>query len=393
MIGGRALILKSAYIIICIADIHFGAIDSSERLYEQLKDVFFKFIDDLPLLHMVVINGDYFDHNLSSFNSKHVKYSLKFMRNLIKRAKKKKFKIRVIQGTESHECFQLQNFYDYETEDDLDFRIIEKVEDEKIFPNLNTLYIPEEYMKDKKQYYQKYFQKKDNYDLVFGHGLFEEISYIPNNGEIQLSKAPVFNCSEIEKICKGPAIFGHIHTPTLIGDRVYYTGSFSRFTQGEEGPKGFNLIAYVPETSDYIIKYIENPLADKYITIDYTNEIETEDDVKKLIDDIIRFKQFNNIYKLRIQINDIGKSTDKIAILKEYFAPNKYITLDIDSISKKKTKEQEQRYQTIRSEYGFIFDRAEKDEEKIQKYIKNKTNEIIDVDRIAKFIYGGEDEI
>lgn len=391
MTGGRILTIKSAYIILNIADIHFGAMDSSERLYNQLKNVFLEFIDNLPLLHMVVISGDYFDYNLSPFNSQHVKYSLKFMRVLIKRAKKRRFKIRVIKGTRSHDGSQLQNFYDYETDDDLDFKIIEKVEEENIFPNFKVLYIPEEYMKDKKEYYKEYFKKKDYYDMVFGHGIFEEISYIPNNGEVQISHAPIFNSTEIERICKGPVLFGHIHTPTIVGDRIYYTGSFPRFMHGEEGPKGFNLIAYVPENSDYIIKYIENCTADRYVTLNYTYEIEVEDDIKKIIDSIIRYKTSNNIYKLRIQIDDRGNLTDKIAILKEYFSSNKYITLDIDSINKKKTKEQEQRYQMIRSEYGFVFDKSCKDEEKIQKYIKSKTNEEIDVKRIAKFIYGDDD--
>jgi hypothetical protein len=246
-------------------------------------------------------------------------------------------------------------------------------------------------MTNKKEYYKEYFQKNNYYDLIFGHGLFEEVSYIPNNGEVQISKAPIFNSRELEKICKGPIVFGHIHTPILIGDRVYYTGSFPRFIQGEEDTKGFNLIAYVPENSDFIVKYIKNTLADKYITINYTFELEMEDDIKKIIDNIIRFKTSNNIYKLRIQIDDTGKLTDKIAILKEYFSPNKYISLDIDTVDKKKTKEQEQRYQLIRSQYGFVFDRSSKDEEKIQKYIKDKTNEDIDINRIAKFIYGDDD--
>lgn len=390
MTGERNLILKSSYIILSIADIHFGAIDDPEKLYEQLNLRFLKFIDELPLLHMVVINGDYFDHNLSPFNSKHVKFALKFMRQLVKRAKKKKFKIRILKGTLSHDGNQLQNFYDYETDEDIDFRIIEKVEEENVFPNLKALYIPEEYMKDKKEFYKEFFNKKDYYDIVFGHGLFEEISYIPNSGENQISRAPTFNYNEMSRICKGPILFGHIHIPTIIKDKIYYSGSFSRFIHGEEEPKGFNIIAYVPKTSDSIVKYVTNELADRYITIDYTHELHLEDDIKTIIDNIIRFKTSNNIYKLRIQIDDKGDITDKVVILKDYFSSNKYIKLDIDSVTKKKTKEQEERYNIIHSEYGFVFDKSLKDEEKIQKYIKQKINREIDIKKISKFIYGDD---
>lgn len=391
MTGVNYLILKSSYIILSIADIHFGAVDSSEKLYRQLEINFLKFIDELPLLHMVVINGDYFDYNLSPFNSKHVKFSLKFMRQLTKRAKKRGFKIRMIKGTSSHDGTQFQNFYDYETDEDLDFRVIEKVEEEDVFPNLKVLYIPEEYIKNKEGYYKEFFKKEDCYDMVFGHGMFEEIAYIPNSGENHISKAPLFNYSEMNYICKGPILFGHIHIPLIIKDKIYYSGSFSRFAQGEEDPKGFNLIAYVPNTSDYIVKYIENELADKFITMDYTYELNIENDIKKVIDDIIRFKSSNNIYKLRIKIDDQeGHLLDKIAILKEYFSSNKHIVLDIDSLNKKKTKEQEERYNIIRSKYGFVFDKSVSDEEKIRQYIKQKSNRDIDVKKIAKFIYGDD---
>ena len=66
-------------------------------------------------------------------------------------------------------------------------------------------------------------QTKKYYDFIFGHGMFKETSFTNDDSESYISKAPIWNSKLLVSLCKGPIVFGHIHTSQIIRKHIYYT--------------------------------------------------------------------------------------------------------------------------------------------------------------------------
>ena len=56
----------------------------------------------------------------------------------------------------------------------MDIKVIKYASDEELLPNLHILYLPEEHILDKNEYYKEYFKEDKKYDYVFGHGVIEK---------------------------------------------------------------------------------------------------------------------------------------------------------------------------------------------------------------------------
>ena len=141
------------------------------------------------------------------------------IKNIIQIAKDRNIKyVRMIKGTDSHDNNQLINFKIFEN-GEVDFRIIDTCTTETL-DGVKILYIPEEYMSDQDCFYKEFFD--DTYDMIFGHGMFRETSFQAQKqeGAVTLSKAPVFNSTDMLKICSGPIMFGHIHSICTIKERI-----------------------------------------------------------------------------------------------------------------------------------------------------------------------------
>lgn len=383
--------MEKTYIGAIIADIHFGAM-SATSLFNELDKGFIKYINKLKTLDYVVIAGDLFDTKLS-LNSDHVKYLFLFFKKLIEICSKKNTKLRILKGTASHDNNQL-DILRYFSNSDVDFKIIEKVSEEELFPDVNVLYIPEEYMTDKKDYYKDFFNNK--YDMVFGHGLFAEVAFVAKNqeSEITMSKAPVFKSSTIIDITKGPIFFGHIHKSQCIKDKIYYVGSYSRWVYGEEEPKGFMMCYYTPETTYSYVYFIENKDAPLYNTmvIDYNNNFFKEGDQTKQLDYVLNIVKSLNSERLRLIFNipeDYENPTLLSNMINDMFLKYKNIKVVINNNSKdkRKKKEMEEKIKTLLTKYDFIFDKGLLIEDKLSKYVKIKYNKDINTETMRDYLY------
>lgn len=243
-----------------IADIHIGKKDD-KRLWKELQEVFIPTInDDLDLL---VISGDLFDRVIK-LNEAASNYVFKFIDQLVILSKIHNFKIRIVKGTKSHDFNQLNNFQAYEVDDN--FGIANEVCEEELFEGVNVLYIPEEYVENPEEYYKEYFNHK--YDLIFFHGMMDFVGCSAHLSEGKNSKtAPTFKSSQIAELAYGPIVGGHIHTGDTYKNKIFYTGSFSRFNFGEPEKKGFVNYTYDTVTKEYEVKHIENTLAPEYVTV------------------------------------------------------------------------------------------------------------------------------
>jgi DNA repair exonuclease SbcCD nuclease subunit len=381
---------NKAYVGIILADLHWGVIDSRD-LYNQYKKTILEYIEKLAILDFIIICGDFYDSKLS-LNSEPAKYSTKFLKELLELVYKKNSKIRIIEGTSSHDNNQMLLLNTFISDEKYDFKFIENVQDEYLFDDLYVLYVPEEYMNDKDEYYKEYFNKK--YDMIFGHGLVNEVAFIAakQESETTMAKAPILNCKQLLSISKGPIFYGHIHIPQVIYDKFFYVGSTTRWCFGEEEEKGFYLVSYEPENNNFLTEFIINKLSKKYdtVVIDYNSTIFNSNE-KQQIDFLI--KLVDNLLKdyLRLIINipeDFPNALLFTSMINEVFNKYSNVKIIINNNSKiKQKKEVEEKINLLLEKYGFIFSKSILPEEKISKYIKIKYNKNISIERIRYYLY------
>ena len=383
---------KKSYVGVVLADIHAGAFNAEDLMYE-LDESIIKYLKSLKILDFVVIAGDLFDNKLS-LNSEHTKYLFVFLKKLIDICIKHNAKLRIVKGTEFHDNKQL-DVLKFLANSNCDIKIIENVSDEELFENFNVLYIPEEYVSDKDEYYKNYFNENDKYDMVFAHGLVNEVAFVAKmqESEVTMAKAPIFKSEELLDVCKGPIFFGHIHKSQCIRHRIFYVGSFSRWIFGEEEPKGFFTVAYSPDTANYDIEFIENKHAKRYDTmiIDYNSSF-YRDDEKQQIDYVINLVNNINTDKLRIIFNipeDYPNPILLTNLINDVFTKHRHIKTVINNNGKEKMKkrELEEKIKTLLTTYDFIFDKAIPTEEKLSKFIKIKFNKKISTDDMRDYLY------
>lgn len=376
------------YSFLVVGDIHFGYYPP-ELLYKEFNLILDSIDKYKP--NCVVIAGDYYDNKLS-MASAHSVYSIKAFSNLVKKCEENHIKLRQIKGTNSHDPEnQLKNLAQIANGTYCDYKLFLTVDEEELFPGIKVLYIPEEYMDDKDSYYNLYF--KNHYQAVFGHGMFEETNFSSNDKYKTMRKYPVFNSKEMEELCEGPIVFGHIHTPQRIRNRIQYTGSLVRSRFGEEEAKGIYLASFDTENKETEFTFIENEITTKYDTI----EINSDNQVFSMMinEQINYFKKLVDTYKrdyLRIKISlpeDMVNSTMFIDGITVTFNDMKDVTILIQDNSKiKLNKEIKEKVDLLMDKYNFIFDKSVGYDIKIQEFIKLKTGKVISLERIRSMISG-----
>ena len=368
--------------ILLIADLHIGSIKDTNYTMEVLADIFEKELKENKT-DAVIFLGDYF-HKSFRVNEDHTKLAINIMSYLVLLCKQNDTKIRFIYGTESHDANQYHLFNHYLKSNDVDIKIIHTVTDEELFPNMNVLYIPEEYVINKDTYYKIYFNK--HYNFIFGHGVIIEGMPMVNFSKTAHNekKVPHFKSGELSKI-SDICIFGHYHQFTSLEDEVYYLGSLFRDSFGEEEPKGYGII----ENNKF--EFIENKKA--YIYKTYTFE-----------EDSVIFKNSDNIIK---EVNKIKKENKNIFNEKDKGKIRIIIKLpkDIDSVFKENLRSilfnekfivpliKDNSYdlineiqETINTEYEFILDNSLPVIDKIHRYINKNYDINLSINDIKKYI-------
>lgn len=367
-----------------IADIHFGAI-KPEILYQELREEFLAFLKD-KYIDMVVIAGDFYN-SIISLNSQSALKSFMFMQELVTQCEMNGVKyIRIIEGTLSHDNFQILNFRMHERNTKLSFKIITKVEKEVLPEGIKILYLPEEYMENPITYYEPFvYVKPKYYDFIFGHGMFRETAFTKDDGESQISKAPIWDSKLLGTITRGPIFFGHIHTSQVIRKHIYYTGSFSRWVYGQEEDKGFYLCAYDTATGKYAVEFKKNKLARPYDTVTL-NMSQYSGDLDSLVATFKKLKQDH----LRIQILIDAQEKDfsyELSFLKEYFTGKPGYKLDLVDKREKVQQEQiEAKVNKLLEDYNFLFDKTLPVSTKIHKFIKRKYKREVSEEKIKALL-------
>ncbi len=187
-------------------------------------------------------------------------------------------------------------------------------------------------------------------------------------------------------------------------DNVFYVGSFSRWEFGQEGRKGFYELTCNPEKMEYSHTFIENTLADTFVTIAYgynsaiyddksVNNVELEralTNVDKKIDD----KIFEHV---RFEFNIPATCSEPeglIQYIKERYKFNDKVKVNFVNgyVEEKKAKKKEV-IQKENEEFDFIYDSNIPIPDKISQFITITYNEEIPIDNIKSYLDDEVDDI
>ena len=376
--------MEKSLVVVTIGDIHFGAMDS-KILLKELREEFLNRLKEMPIIDLIVITGDLYDHKLS-LNSTHTKSCFSFIRELCDIVIMKNAAVRVIKGTLSHDNDQLDNLNMFA--DMCDFKIINSLVGE-FFRGSNILYMPEEYLDDDSLYYDEWADT--TWDLIFGHGMIKDAAFIAHKQEsaITMKKAIILKTEKLLDACKGVIMFGHIHTAGKYRKRFYYGGSFSRWCFGEEEDKGFNIIYYNSEYPERVkVEFMVNKQARIFDTV--TLDIRSSD-VEQVCSTIKNAIDVSVYDKKRVIVNlseDIPNARLMSSMITEIFGKYENIKLVINSLAKEQIRRNnDEKVERLFEEFGFIFDKALSKEEKIYRYINKKYNRNIPVDKIRDYLF------
>ena len=355
-----------------VADLHFGA-SSGKQLYHELLPVLSVLNNPNTVLDYFMILGDYFDAKCS-LTSQSAKYALLFMSRVIEICTERQIKVRIIKGTLSHDVNQLETaFGHYMTKPGLDFRIFNTVDEEELLDGFKVLYVPEEYITSKEDYYKEFFKGRPRgyYNLAVVHGAFENVIPVLKSQEYEgmNTHAPVFTEKDFE--CAQLVLAGHIHKRTKVAQNIFYVGSYSRFCHGEELPKGCLLVNQVIDKG-FDIEFLENKNAPKYITKDLGTTMNILP-AEQVIEQIEKLKEESNIDFLRVNISLEENDTvlANMAVVKNYFHRDKSIKIRFSNeMRSRKETEKEEAIKVQQEEYSYLLDKGMTIPQKVSKYLK-----------------------
>lgn len=351
-----------------ISDIHFGVMDA-ETEYNILKEQFIDRIKDIPL-DIISIDGDLFN-KLDMSNTDAVLYASLFVADIVNICKINRQNgintvFVLLMGTKNHDAGQLRLFYHYLNDPDIDIRIVENIQFEYI-NGMKILCIPELYGISEEIYHQ-FFWESGQYDMCFMHGTIEGAVYGDNAGESMVFKPSDFGN------CLGPVIAGHVHPGGCFHSFMYYNGSPIRWSFGEEGPKGFQMVLYDLDTRYYYV-HLEQIASFRYDTISIDQLLTS--DPKDVIDYINALKDKENIDYLRLKCRVNADNQDSIKIIQEYYRTNKTIKFKLEKMLGPDEKSLDEQTSEMYERYKYIYDKSMSPYDILARFIQDNEPDII----------------
>ena len=372
--------------ILLLADLHIGAIKDTSYYYTTVTNI----IDNELIFKksdMVVILGDYFDR-LFKVNEEYVSLAVNIMSYLVRACMKSETKIRIVYGTESHEMNQYKIFNHFFSSSNVDMKLFTTCTEE-IVDGKSVLYIPEEYIANKLEFYKDTIYSGKKYDYIFGHGVITDgmpaiIGRSRESDSINIeNKVPHFNAGELSAAGK-LVVFGHYHI-AWDNDNVHYLGSLFRSAFGEEVPKRYGII------EDDKISFVENTAAYDYITYEFNEDdkvYQSSDEIMNVINDVKEKNKelFNGDKHGKIRmIFHLPENVDPSfrENLKTLIFNDKIITPMLkENITETVTDTEDE----VKTEYDFILDPNMKIADKIYNYILKTYESSMSIKDIEHYI-------
>lgn len=368
--------------VVHIADLHIGAF-SPKAQYEILKT---QFIDRISSIEydVLVFNGDTYDHKCMS-NSDIALYTSLIVRACVDDCRRKNATFIINYGTESHDSGQLKQFYHYLEDKTVHVEIVEDIK--FIYTHgAKILCIPEKYNMGI-EYYQKYFIESGTYDLCLLHGMIEGAVYQQNSSDLSTNKSPTFIASDF-RMCYGPTLCGHVHTPGCFNSHIYYSGSPLRWCYGEEQEKGFLYVAIDLDSHKYY-PYFWTIESYKYCTINL--DFMLMEDPNKVIDHVKKL-QDSGIHNVRIEFAKQMSEQEiaNLSILKNFYKDNNTVKIKADTYRQSLSYNDSALNEKI-NKYSYIMDPSLNEYQILTMYInQEKGFEYITTEELLNILKGND---
>ncbi len=374
-----------------IGDIHIG-IPQTERLYEELQ-YFVHWLEDTDVT-ILVINGDYFDRKLLLNESSTLK-AMQFFVQLMEICEKKQIKVRLIEGTMTHDMMQGVILEEIASGYNVDFKFIKTCGTEKL-DGLDVLYIPEEYPLNAEEFYAPFrFDEAGNpiqYDVIFVHGMLDSsgLSQLENKAnKTTENSAPFFITKEwVKHLEHGVCMASHYHARQSTKDgKFVYIGSYSAWNFVQPSEKGWGYLISDSDKHEYSYTLPVNPYAPKYIDIQFS-ELGL-DVMNSSVDEIVlainKKAEDEKIDYFKIFVRDLP--IDKLELLKKTYAGNKHIIIEQkDSKLLQESAEAEEE----NTRYEYILNDSMTLPQTIQKFIEEEYGKKISIEKINAIITSEE---
>lgn len=311
-----------------ISDTHLGHSRNQTSNILRNLDLFFDYFNKYKDLDAIFIAGDFFDLLLDN-HSEDYHNVMTWVYRLLSFCSRNQIRLRVLEGTPSHDWNQSKIFQTLFSISDLnvDFKYINNVYIEHFEDHgLNVLYVPDEANETAEITYK---QIQDNLsalniskvDIAVMHGMFAyQLKNIITNQTHDEQK--------YLEMVKYYIHIGHIHIHSQY-DRIVAQGSFDRLSHGEEEEKGVVLAIIDPSTSQSTYSFIPNKNAKIFKTISVPKNYTLDETLAKLdktiyklpIDSFVRIKAakdhivyqaFEELRKRYLEYNLSKKSDDDI---------------------------------------------------------------------------------
>lgn len=254
-----------------LSDVHTGhATTPTENIVKNLKHCVTKSFKEYQPQYLF-ITGDFFDR-LLTLPSNASSFIQSFITWLLRKCKTHSVKLRVLEGTPSHDWKQNYLFVqiNQDSKIEADVRYYDKLDiDYEADAGIHILYVPDEWdestAETERQVRELLVEKGlQSVDLAMMHGMFE--FQIPSH----LAKSlPLHNQEAYESFVDYLIVIGHDHRHKR-NNKVVVPGSFDRITHGEEDPKGYLQFKLKPGKKTEVM-FLENTAAEIYRSIDVTD--------------------------------------------------------------------------------------------------------------------------
>ena len=314
-----------------LSDIHLGHNrTNAEFIINNLKSFFKKYYSKIIKVDMIIITGDVFDR-LLSINSPDSALIYNWLTELIKFCSDHNIKLRILEGTPSHDWKQVKLLYniinkfnikvDFKYVDDIDIEFIRIREYE-----ISILYIPDEIYDNAEDIWNVVKNKLnenniDKVDLIAMHGAFKYQIPIKNLDFLH-------NESRYINITNYLINIGHVHNHSEF-DKILCPGSFDRLNFADENDDKGGWLVTLYSNGKVKKEFLKNTTAMVFKTLDLTKDSKQIDKILKTIPD------YSNIRLLVDKDDSIRKLIDEL----HFKYPNKrFIIKDIHKKEEKDIK-------------------------------------------------------
>lgn len=288
-----------------VGDIHLGHPNTTTLHIVNVLRTMFGGTPRNEALNWIIFEGDVFDR-LLQLPAGEVRLLRAWIHDFLIWAKARNIRVDILEGTPSHDWQQSNEFITINQMSGINADVHHHLQLSIVnIPafDIDVLFVPDEWRATAAETWADTVKLlathgMDKVDVAVMHGMFpHQIPKLAGRNDVH---DPV-NYLSIVRHC---VFIGHVHQSSQY-DRIYAAGSLDRLAHGEERPKGYYRVELRANGSD-VIRFVENRMAKKYVTVDCTG-LDTETGDAKILK-VLKDLPPKSFVRIKCKRNDAGVS-------------------------------------------------------------------------------------